>query len=176
MHADAMTLHKMLKWRLAEYEHNTGKQMVRACVPVCVACAHDSRSACAQSTPAIAQLLSVTLYYKRFFPYYTFNVLCGVDEEGVGAVYSYDAIGSYERTPYSAAGSGSTLIQPLLDAEVGQKHKPTKTDLDVDAAVALVKDAITGAAERDIYTGDSAEILVITPTGIRSEVLPLRAD
>jgi 20S proteasome subunit beta 6 len=143
--ADAKTLQKMLHTRQVMYQHNHNKVM---------------------SCPAMAQLLSNTLYYKRFFPYYTFNLLGGLDNEGAsrhgcrrtpsccsfpsckthaiscvlaarrtplcwwrrlgcclvltgkGCVYTYDAIGSYERTGYSCQGSGQALIMPVLDNQL----------------------------------------------------------
>lgn len=37
---------------------------------------------------------------------------------GKGAVYSYDAIGSHERSGYAVQGSGKDLIQPVLDNQL----------------------------------------------------------
>ena len=69
----------MLGVRLTQYQHNQRQ------VP---------------PTSTVASLLSYTLYMKRFFPYYCFNLCCGLDENGDGVVYGYDAIGSYESHTY----------------------------------------------------------------------------
>lgn len=61
MQADMKTLQKMLVTRHVMYQHNHNRPM---------------------SVSAAAQLLSNTLYYKRFFPYYTFNLCAGLDEQG----------------------------------------------------------------------------------------------
>lgn len=70
------------------------------------------------STTALAQLLSISLYYKRFFPYYVSNILAGLDKDGCGVIFSYDPIGHCERAKFRAGGSSGALLQPLLDNQV----------------------------------------------------------
>ncbi len=68
--------------------------------------------------------MSKTLYAKRFFPYYTFNLLAGLDRNGKGILYGYDAIGSYDNAVGLAQGSGAHMILPLLDAELIGYNNP----------------------------------------------------
>lgn len=159
--ADRKQLQKTLQFKHIMYQHSHGKPM---------------------SVAAMAQLVSNTLYYKRFFPYYTYNLVCGLDEEGRGAVYTYDPVGSYERTGYSCEGTGKDLIQPVLDNQLKASSPLVIPEEDwmstrpLDEAVDLVKDAFVSAGERDIYTGDVVEVLIITKEGIRTETLQLKAD
>jgi len=160
MKSDAITLHRQLKARLVMYEH-----------------AHRREA----SITAIAQMLSTMLYHKRFFPYYTFNVLCGVDEEGVGAVFHYDAIGNFERCPYSSSGSGSSLVMSVLDCQIQKQHRKHPEDLaasDItrEDAVGLCKDVLSSVGERDIFTGDAGEIFIIDSTGVTKQTFELKLD
>lgn len=144
-YTDTYTLHKTLSARVDMYRHS-----------------HDSDMSC----PAVAQLLSTTLYMRRFMPYYCFNVVAGLDAAGAGAIYTYDAVGSFERTTYAAQGSGQKLIIPLLDELLGGNIFGTnRTDvrpaMTADAAVEMIKEAFVTAGERDIHTGDAVEILVM---------------
>ena len=86
---------------------------------------------------AIARLIQTMLYARRFFPYYVYNILGGIEEDGklvdidfpspsrpspphsgTGAVYSFDPVGSYERETCRAAGAAQSLVQPFLDNQV----------------------------------------------------------
>ncbi|XP_052164597.1 proteasome subunit beta type-1-like [Oryza glaberrima] len=158
---DVKALQRNLAAKELLYEHNHNKKM---------------------SCPAMAQLLSNTLYYKRFFPYYAFNVLGGLDSEGKGCVFTYDAVGSYERTGYSAQGTGAALMMPVLDNQLKSPSplllpaRDAVTPLSQSDAVDLVKDVFASATERDIYTGDKLEIVVINSAGSHREFIELRKD
>jgi len=151
MNSDQVTLFKVLQARLTDYQQQHHKSM---------------------STTAIAQMLSNTLYSRRFMPYYTFNILGGIDEKGMGGVCHYDAIGNMERSEYGSSGSGTALVQPLLDNQVGRGDKGVSSGRPKDAppvtkdeAVRILKDAFTSCGERDIYTGDWVDFFVITADG-----------
>lgn len=156
-HGDVLTLTKVLGARLQIYEKDHLKPM---------------------PTPSVAAMLSTILYYRRFFPYYTHNIVAGLDDQGKGCVYSFDPVGSYEREVYRAKGSASAMLQPLLDNQIGGKNQQGHTigPMPVKKCIAMVKDVFTSAAERDIYTGDSIIISVVTKDGIKSEQFPLRKD
>jgi len=156
MKSDAITLHRMLKARIVMYEHKHRRQ---------------------PSTTAVAQMLSTVLYGKRFFPYYCFNILSGVDDEGKGATFQYDAIGSFERSPYAAQGSGKALVTSVLDNQVGKTNQTIDTPaLTREEVVELAKDGLSSVGERDIFTGDGAEIFIITSAGVVRQTFELKQD
>lgn len=160
-HADVQALYNHLKYRAVMYKFDHGTDM---------------------STVATAQMLSNTLYYKRFFPYYALAICAGLDDDGVGYVANYDAIGSYlrSRDGYSANGSSANIVMPILDntfgtigVTSGMQNKPEYT---VDQVVEIIKDVYITVGERDIMCGDAVDIYAITKDGTQHEIFQLKAD
>ncbi|KAL0280186.1 UNVERIFIED_CONTAM: hypothetical protein PYX00_001559 [Menopon gallinae] len=154
---DTLQLTKVVKAQMQMYYHDNNKIM---------------------TTPAVSQLISTVLYYRRFMPYLVYNLLAGLDGDGRGCVYSYDPIGHCERNMFRAVGSSGALLQPLLDNQLGflNMENVERTPVTLQKALGILKDTFISAAERDIYTGDSLAISVITKNGIESETFDLRKD
>jgi 20S proteasome subunit beta 6 len=141
------------------------------------------------SVKACAQRLSTVLYNKRFFPYHVHAILGGLDEEGKGALYSYDPVGSYEREQCRAGGAAASLIMPFLDNQVNFKNQYVpgsgeghalqerpRVPLKRKETEELVRDAFTSAVERHIEVGDGLQMLVVTKDGVEEVYSPLKRD
>ena len=157
MYADVINLWKLLDERIKLYELTLEK------------------------TPAsrvIASMLSKVLYEKRFFPFYTPNILIGFNEHGKAELWSYDVIGSYDQPMYSSQGAASDLIIPLLDNQFNPYNSIKKpTAKHPDQTVEIIVDAFQSTAERDITCGDNVEVLVVKKgTVLSHKEYPLRRD
>ena len=133
----------------------------------------------------LAHLLATVLYSRRSFPYFSFCAVAGLDEHGCGALYRYDAVGSFERVRAVCCGKGEKLIQPLLDDVTGMEaddslfafprmdgsqsrasllstaFNTATHNLNVDQACELIVRAFQAAAEREISIGDGIEMCII---------------
>ncbi|GAA99235.1 uncharacterized protein L969DRAFT_86458 [Mixia osmundae IAM 14324] len=149
--ADSNTLVKKLRQRLEWYFHTHQKY---------------------PDLTAIARLVQTMLYGKRFFPYYSYVILGGIDRDGTGAVYSFDPVGSYERESCRSAGAAQSLVQPFLDNQVMGKNQNLpkgesildeegRSNLPLERVLGLVVDSFTGATERHIEVGDGLEMYVL---------------
>ncbi|EIJ87597.1 20S proteasome subunit beta 6 [Nematocida parisii] len=127
-----------------------------------------------------AALLHVLLYKHRFFPKFTYCCLVGFNEEEKPKIFSYDPVGSYQETPCRCNGSGTTMLQPMLDSWITRKNWHCEEGKDYvcteEEVISLVKDVFNSVAETDVKTGDGLEVYVIKKDGITREEYPLRSD
>jgi len=124
---------------------------------------------------ALAHLLHNILYSRRFFPLYSYTCLSGY-EDGVATIYSFDCVGNYQKTACRCDGSGSAMVQPLLDSWISGKNFENYSEISFDDAVKLVKKAFDGISERDIKTKDNLEIYVLDGDKVDYQIIPLRRD
>lgn len=114
---------------------------------------------CDLETSNVARILSNTLYSRRLFPYYSFCVVAGIEQED-GAVYVYDAIGSMERVAIGTSGTGRELLQPVLD-RLFSSAEGNVVDCSPDEAIRRVVEAYHAVAEREISVGDSLVLCLL---------------
>ncbi|KAJ9094869.1 hypothetical protein QFC19_007798 [Naganishia cerealis] len=117
---------------------------------------------------SIARLIQTMLYARRMFPFYVYNILGGIEEDGTGAVYSFDPVGSYEREACRGAGAAQSLLQPFLDNQIYFKNQTLAPGaepfvpgrLPLNTVLSLVS-----ATERHIEVGDGLEMYVVLAPG-----------
>jgi len=123
---------------------------------------------------SVANLLQQILYSRRGFPFYSFCVVAGLhppqeltlrddnsgDDSGKkrmeGAVYVYDAIGSYERVAVGSAGTGRELLQPILD-QLFSDSTTTIISKDDDPSITINNN------DNHSNNGKSGDIMAIPP-------------
>ncbi|ALC49471.1 Pros26 [Drosophila busckii] len=132
------------------------------------------------TTEALANMMMIAMYAKRFYPYLVLNILAGLDANGKGMLYTYDPVGFFETVPYTAAGVAGQMLMPILDNQVAFENTnippEQQPELTIKRAVSITKDAFRTASERDIFTGDWVQILIITKQGIEEDSMELRHD
>ena len=157
MYADYTNLWKLMDERIKLYQLNMEKT---------------------PSTDAIAAMLAKILYEKRFFPFYAFNIVAGVSSTGEHVLYSYDAVGSYEKSEVRAIGSSTGMIQSFLDNQFTQYnsvHKPGH--MSPEEIIEIIVDAFQNAAERDITCKDGLEVIAFKGGEMKMQkTYPIRRD
>lgn len=115
------------------------------------------------SVRSAAKVMSNLLFNRRLFPLITQTVIGGVDDEGP-SLYVLDVLGSLIPDKYAAVGSGAEIA-------VGVLEEGYKAEASLEEAKDLTLRAIKSAVSRDSMSGNGADFLTFTKTGIIEESL-----
>ncbi|MGD0587597.1 MAG: archaeal proteasome endopeptidase complex subunit beta [Thermoplasmata archaeon] len=106
-----------------------------------------------------ATLLANILSGNRYYPYYAWLILGGVDGKG-NHVFSVDPAGGCIEDRYVSVGSGSTIAYGLLEEGYSR-------DMSTSDAVDLALRGLTAAMKRDSASGDGYLVHIISPKEYR---------
>lgn len=117
---------------------------------------------------AFAQLVSSTLYEKRFGPYFCQPVIAGLGEDGTPYLCGMDSIGAIETAKdFMVAGTSA-------DALLGICESIWRPDMDEDELFEVLSEAILSGGGRDCLAGWGAVVYVITKDKIVGRQLKSR--
>jgi len=106
-----------------------------------------------------ARLAANILFGQRYAPLSLQAIIGGVDDSGP-RLYALDPFGSVTEEKCFSTGSGSPIAYGLLEDEY-------KDQLSVDEVLPLAVKAVNSAMKRDIASGDSFDVAVISKSGYR---------
>jgi len=143
--ADMQTLAKILKVNAKSYELEMKRK---------------------PSVHAMAKLLSVVMFSRRFMPFFAEVLVGGIDDEGSHLIVM-DPLGSLIEDNYAALGTGAKLAIAIIDAS----YKP---DMSLQDAKKLAVQALKAAMERDPVSGGGIDLVVIDSGGAKEEEVKLQ--
>ncbi len=111
------------------------------------------------SAEGAATLLANILSGNRFYPYYAWLILGGVDAKG-GHVFSVDPAGGCIEDRFVSVGSGSTFVYGLIEEAYSR-------DISTSDGVDLALRGLTAAMKRDSASGDGYLVHAISTKGYR---------
>ena len=106
----------------------------------------------------IAKMMSNMMYERRFFPLLTQVIVGGVVDKPV--IYTLDPLGSVLPDDYAAVGTGAETALGVLDPQFSAGMSEAD-------AISLAKKATSAASNRDSFTGDGIDILVLNSSEAR---------
>jgi proteasome beta subunit len=109
---------------------------------------------------AVAKLMSVLMFERRFSPFITQVILGGIDEKP--KVYVLDPLGSVITDDYAAIGTGAEMAVGVIEAG----YTPAMSLKD---AKELLLAAMRAAIARDSMSGNGIDILTVDKSGIRED-------
>jgi len=114
---------------------------------------------------SVAKLMSVIMFERRYFPLLTQVIVGGINTKP--EIYTLDPLGSVLPDEYAAVGTGAEMALGIIDAEF-------KSNMTEEKAKDLAIRAIRSAIQRDAASGDGIDVLVVSRTGRREEMIPIR--
>jgi len=145
--ADAQRIVELARYISKRYELETGRRI--------------SISSLANYTGLILQA------YLRYLPFIVQILIGGYDNEP--RLYYLDLLGNITSEKYMATGSGSPIALGVLEREY-------REDLDLETAVELAAKAVYTAIQRDGFSGEGVDVVIIGPNIYREETYLLKKD
>lgn len=132
---DAQTIARIMRAQTASYEIQRGRKI---------------------TIDGAGTLLANILQQSKYFPYFIQLLMGGYDSKP--RLYSLDLTGSFMEEKFVSTGSGSPTAYGVLE----DKYKENKT---VKENLPIAIRALKAAMERDIYSGNGLNIVVIDKKG-----------